>query len=141
MLSLSFCSTLTPSRSRQPGTRRRDRLGVAVCQPITTPPQQPSHLSPPPTCVPLTLNLFMSFFHYVPPFEQSAFITFNYPPCHRSPCYTLDCLTHPTNQSILQPQFTLLQLWPKFLHLQPVVSSHFSSLGSPESPQPKLLLR
>lgn len=156
MLSL-FCSTLTLSRSRQTGMERRDRLSVAACQPITTPHQQPCHLSPPPTphpptYVPLTLNLFMSFFHYIPPFEQSAFITFNYPLCQSSPSYrahTLDCLTHPTNRSILQHQFTLLQLVLNyrlsfFLYNNNNNNTHIfvclSLSSTPEPIQPKLLV-
>lgn len=118
------CSTL--SRSRQTGTERGDQLSVAACQPITTPRQQPRHLSPPPsstppppTYVPLTPDLFMSFFHYVALARQSAFLTFNYAECQSSSrltSSTLDCLTPPTDRSSPQQQFTLLRLVLNYRH-------------------------
>lgn len=75
--------TLTPNWHGAQRSAQRSCLPTNYHTASTTLP--PVSTPQPPTYVPLTLNLFMSFFHYIPPFEQSAFITFNYPLCQSSP--------------------------------------------------------
>lgn len=99
-----FCSTLTHSHTPQTATEWRNRLSLAVCQPITTPHHQLCHLSPPPTCASIYSRPLPSSITFQTS-EESAFITFNYPLCQRSPSYracALDCLTPPPIPSILQ---------------------------------------
>lgn len=96
--SLQHTLTLTPNWHGARRSAQRSRLPTNYHTASTT---LPPVSTAPPTDVPLTPELFASFFHYVVLVWQSAFLTFNYAECQSSSrltSSTLDCLTPPTNR-------------------------------------------